>query len=384
MRVLFFLTSLGAGGTERSTAILLPELRARGLDCHVAVLKRTSVGDEQSVIGQGFPIHHVRGRTIVGRVRAMRALVRAVEPDLVHTAVFDADVVGRLAGWRSGTPVVSSLVNTSYDPARHRDANVRRWKLRAVQCIDGWTARHLASGFHAVSEGVADANVEHLRLPRDRISVVERGRAPESIQPSSPGAVSRVRQELGVPVAAPIVLTVGRLEFQKGHVVLLDAIAAMLAGWEKAAKPITVFAGRPGNASQAVAERIRALGLEKHVRVLGHRTDVPDLLAAADVFVLPSWYEGTAGVVLEAMAAGVPVVSSDVVGLRGVLDDGSTAVLVPAGDADALLAALTDVLSDSSATNDMVGRARLAFEQRFTLARSADRMVAFYESAVGL
>ena len=99
-------------------------------------------------------IHSFDGLSRWNQFRGLRRLIRRVRPDIVHTAIFDADVVGRIAGWRTGAKVVSSLVNTSYAP-RARLIQHLSTKLRFAQSLDGWTARHLTDRIHAVSEGVA-------------------------------------------------------------------------------------------------------------------------------------------------------------------------------------------------------------------------------------
>ncbi|MFM8529212.1 MAG: glycosyltransferase, partial [Ilumatobacteraceae bacterium] len=112
------INSLGAGGTERSTSLMLPLMRERGVEVVVFTLKREQVGDEERVRDAGIQVTVLTARRMVGRVRQLRSELKRLAPDVVHTAIFDADVVGRLAAIRTGIPVVSSLVNTPYDPER--------------------------------------------------------------------------------------------------------------------------------------------------------------------------------------------------------------------------------------------------------------------------
>jgi glycosyltransferase involved in cell wall biosynthesis len=215
-----------------------------------------------------------------------------------------------------------------------------------------------------------------LKLEPERITVVERGRDPARFEP-----VGLTREEararIGVDVDAEVVLAVGRQEFQKGLVHLLDAVATTLLGRPKL---VVLIAGRAGNATAAIDARLAARGdLVDRVRMLGHRDDVPSLLAAADVFALPSLYEGTAGAAIEAMAASVPVVASRVSGMDGVLEDDRNALLVPPGDVGALGVAIARALDDEALRARLGAAGRATFAERFTLARSADEMVALYE-----
>jgi glycosyltransferase involved in cell wall biosynthesis len=381
VRVVFVINSLGAGGTERSTAVLLPRLRALGVDAVVVCLGHRDEGDEQQVLAQGFDVRVIEARSWPGRVRELRRILRAVAPAVVHTAIFDADIVGRLAAAGTGIPVMSSLVNTPYDPSRLGDPNVVAWKLRVLREVDSRTGRSLVSRFHAVTEGVAVDGAATLRIPTERISVVERGRDPEALGRRDPARRARVREQLALAAGDELILAVGRQEFQKGHVHLVAAFGALARDRPGA---VLAIAGRTGNATDAIDRAIAALEDPGRVRMLGHRDDVADLLVAADVFAMPSLYEGTAGAAIEALALEVPVVASDLDGTRGVLMDGANARLVPAARPDALRRALVEVLDDPEAAGVRVARGRELFEDRFTLDRSATRMVELYREVAGL
>jgi glycosyltransferase involved in cell wall biosynthesis len=378
VRVAFVINSLGAGGTERSTTVLLPHLRDRGIEPVVLVLAHRAEGDEATVIEAGFAVHVVEPTALVARVRALRGHLGALRPDVVHTAIFEADVAGRLAAIGTGIPVISSLVNTPYDPERLRDPNVSSRKLQAVRAIDGATGRLLTTRFHAVTEGVAEDAVTSLHLPPSRISVVERGRDPQALGRRSAPRRAAVRDRLGWGDDRTLVLAVGRQEHQKGHVHLVRALARLSGGRPEIEVAI---AGRSGNATAAIEAAVASTPPEVRDRIhlLGHRDDIPDLLAAADVFAMPSLYEGTAGAAIEAFALEVPVVATTLRGTRGLLIDGENALLVPVGDDRALADAILATLDDPDATATRVKAGRNAFEERFTLERSADAMAALYQ-----
>jgi len=377
VRVAFVINSLGAGGTERSTAVLLPHLRDRGIEPVVIALAHRDEGDEQAVVEAGFEVRFVDATAPLARVRAVRHLLRGTRPDVVHTAIFEADIAGRIAAVGTGIPVITSLVNTPYAPARLADPNVSRAKLGVVRAIDGVTGHLLTTRFHAVTQGVAEDAVATLRLRRDRIAVVERGRDPHVLGRRTAERRDRVRAALGWAPDRSIVLAVGRQEHQKGHVHLVRALGHLAA-----ARPDVdvCIAGRAGNASTAIDEAVAALDPSARARVhrLGQRDDVADLLVGADVFALPSLYEGTAGAAIEAFALEVPVVATDLLGTRGLLIDGENATLVPVADDRALAAALTSALDDHEAAAARVAAGRNTFDARFTLHRSADAMAALY------
>lgn len=380
MKILFVIDSLGASGAEHSTATLLPLLRDLGHEVSAATLYDAGFGDEERLRAAGFDVRPLGRRRYLGRVRELRARVRSERPDIVHTALFAGDMVGRVAAWRTGTKVVSSLVNTTYDVARTSDPNIRRWRLRVVQALDVLTGRVMVDRFHAVSAGVADVNARDLRVPRSRISVVQRGRSRGQLGVWSQERRETARAALGIDASAKVVLAVGRQEHQKAHTELVAAIPHLLANVDDL---IVLIAGRDGNASAALRDALQAHPEAKAVvTLLGHRHDVPDLLCAADVLAIPSLYEGTAGAALEAMALRCPVVCTDLAGVRGVLADGVNSVLVPVADAQAMAVALARVLTDTGLADRLRTTGLADFEDRFTIERAAAAMVEFYESVM--
>jgi glycosyltransferase involved in cell wall biosynthesis len=141
-------------------------------------------------------------------------------------------------------------------------------------------------------------------------------------------------------------------------------------------------AGRDGNASSMLRGIHAQLGLAGRFRMLGHRNDVGDLMAASDVLVLPSRVEGVAGAVIEAMAMRLPVVCSDLPSLREVVEVGGNAVVTPVDDADALSAAIESLLADRRRREAFAERSGRRFEERFDLDRSVSRMLDLYRAVV--
>lgn len=382
MKIAFVINGLGAGGTERSTTLMLPLLLERGVEVEVFTLKREQVGDEQRVRDMGIPVTLLSGTKWASRIRSLRRELKRFQPDLVHTAIFEADVIGRIAAIGTRVPVVSSLVNTPYDPVRRSDPRVRPWRLGVLRIIDGITGRRLVTMFHSVSQGVADANIRALRLRPERVVVVDRGRPVEQLGERSAERNQRVRHQLGVADDDLVLVTVGRQEYQKAHVDLIEALDLVLAHRPNA---LLLVAGRDGNATPDIQSALAAHpAAANRTRLLGHRDDVGDLLAAADLFVMPSKYEGTAGAALEAMAMSLPIVVTDVEGLRGVLAHDRNAVLVPVGDRAALATAILRLIDDPAFAGDIARSAKADFEARFRLDRSVDSMIALYRRTIDM
>ncbi len=376
MKVLLLLDSLWAGGTERSLVELLPYLLEAGIRPSVVCFQQHPGEDlVDQVPADRVDVTFLPARRLVERVRALRSLLRRERPDILHSSLFTADLTGRLAA--AGLPVVvlNSLVNTSYEPGRFADPRIRRWRLRAVQLVDALTARLLVDHFHAVSRATRDSAVQRLGLPPQRITVVWRGRAPERLGRPSEERRRRVRSALGVAPGAPVVLQVGRQEFQKGQIHLLRAAARLRTRHPDLR---VLVAGRRGHASADLEAEARHLGLGEHLHLLGHREDVPELLAAADIFALPSLFEGYPGALVEAMGLSLPVVASDIPPVREVVEPGRSARLVEPGSDEELATALDALLADPEEASRLGRRGRQLFLDHHRTEAVAPGMVGLY------
>jgi glycosyltransferase involved in cell wall biosynthesis len=381
MKVCFVIDSLGSGGAERSTAVMLPYLRDRGVDASVITLYRATEGNEDEVRNSGFPVRVLRETSVTGRAREVRRLIKSERPDILHTALFASDQVGRLAALGTQTKVITSLVNTPRTARPAWGVGPAPWKVRVVNAVDLITSHLLVDRFHAVTPGVARAFEKKYHLRARRITVVERGRSPVDLGERTDERRSRVRKSLCIDPGAEVVLAAGRHDFQKAHVDLIRAIADLVA-----ARPdiLLLIAGREGEATEEIKMELAATrGLNDHVRLLGFRPDVPDLLVAADVMALSSRFEGTAGIALEAMALGTPIASTRLDGMDGVLVAGSNALIVPIGEPAAMATAIARLLDDRELAAELAATAQRDFLERFTIDRAADRMVAMYRDLVG-
>lgn len=380
MRVLYVIDGLWVGGTERSLAEMLPALARCGVEPTVACLRRRREGVEAEVRASGVEVVILDGPGLLRQVRSLRRLVRRRRPAVVHSALFRSNLVARLA--RATTPhtvLVNSLVNVSYGAARLRDPAIAAWKLRLVQLVDAVTGRLWVDRFHAVSEAVKQAAVEQLRIPERRVGVVVRGRDARRLGEPSEERRRRVRRVLGLHEAARVIVNTGRQEHQKGHDVLLAALAEPRLA---ALRPVVLVCGRHGHVSAALHRQRERLGLGDAVRFLGHRDDVPDVLAAADAFVLPSRHEGFPGAVLEAMALALPVVASDIAPMREIVAAGARALLVSPDDPTELATALRTTLSDAERARTDGAHNRRLFLHRFSVERSAASLVGLYQDAL--
>jgi glycosyltransferase involved in cell wall biosynthesis len=339
-RVLYLIDSLGMGGAERGLALTVRHLDRSQVEPEVAALWGP-YDNAGAILDAGIPVHRLGirpGAWAVLAVLRVRRLLKRGRFDAVHTQVVWASITGRIAGRLAGVKVLSHIANVDAMglDRPERSARVAR-KAGLIARLDDWTGRHLVDRFVAISEAVRDHPVRGPSWDRTKISVVLRGqelgrlreRATEPISPPLPQAPS-----------GPQILIVARLSEQKGHRYLLEALPDVFDAFPDARLLIC----GDGHLREELRERAARFGPQ--VEFLGIRADVPALLAACDLFVFPSLWEGQGNALLEAMAIGAPIVATAIPSTLGTLDDGVDAVLVPPADPSALSKAMVAMLSD--------------------------------------
>jgi glycosyltransferase involved in cell wall biosynthesis len=379
LTVLFLIDSLGTGGAERALAEKLPHLRRLGIATICVALRPRDEGVQRELQADGFEVHVLDARGFLSRLVALRRLLRARRPDLVETTLFHADLVGRVAAAGTGIPLVTRLVNTDYDPVRLQDPALGKTRFHVSRALDGWTARHLTSRVYANSEAVRTAAVRDLGLRSASVTVFREGRDPGRLVERSAERREAARAALGLDSGQEVLVTVGRQDFQKGHPFLLEALALLLPSRPRL---VLLIAGRAGDSSRRLEALCTTLGIGAHVRFLGHRDDVPEVLAAGDLFAFPSLYEGLPGAVVEAMALGLPIVASDIAPVREAIGHEQNARLVAAADPVALAEAIRGVLDDPDTARTLGRRGRAQFETHGGIELVCGQLAAFYRDIV--
>jgi glycosyltransferase involved in cell wall biosynthesis len=224
--------------------------------------------------------------------------------------------------------------------------------------------------FVAVAESVRQALVRNEGLPPERIQIVHNG---ISLEPMANWSADRrnVRRELGVSDDTFLVLQVARLDPIKDH---KTAIRAVARAAELNPRIYLAIVG-DGREKAAIEQEVQSHSLGDRIKMLGQRNDVTRLLAVADAFLLTSVSEGLPVTIIEAMAAGLPVVATGVGGVTELVSDGASGLLAPAGDAEGLARALVKLASDAKLRNELTSRAKREAETDF----SEDRMILDYD-----
>jgi len=356
VRVMHVVFGLRPGGMELGVVKLASGLDPRRVQSTICSTRPT--GDLNHLLPPSvrtFELNRRHGNDL-RLIWDLHGLFRRERPHIVHTHAWGTLLEGLIAARLAGVPIVVHGEHGTLQLRAHQ-----RWLQQRA-----WAA---ADCVLSVSSRLADRMAAETGFDRQGITVIRNG-----VDLSRFGTPDRAgaRASLALSGDVPVVGSVGRLVPVKDHAALLDAVALLHRDGLEA----TLVLAGDGPERGALQTRASALGLQDAVRFLGHRPDVEAVLAALDVFALPSVSEGLSNTILEAMATGLPVVATRVGGADELVDDEVTGILTPVGSPPPMAAALSRLFRDSALRSAMGSAGRGRVEAEFALAG----MVRHYES----
>ena len=384
MNVLHLIETLGSGGAERLLFTNLKHLKSEEIKSEVVTVFDRDGYWRESIERLNVQVSSLNCSgykdVLTGVARLMKHLGKT-SPDLIHTHLFTANIIGRMAGRLSGVPVISSVHNPEYEPEAGAGASpaVRR-KIATARIVDAITARTCCTRMIAVSEHVKESTVTRLGYPASKIDVVYN---PADISEAVSEQVSRrdVLQSLGLQEDSILLLNVGRLSPQKGFIDAVRALPEVLSSVPNARLVSVGAQADPTYRSKVVAE-MESLDLSHAVHLAGERRDIWSVLNQCDVFVFPSRFEGLGIALAEAMCAGRACVASDIAPLTEFVKDGVNGVLVPPGDSRRLAESILGLINDRERRESIGKAARLTALELFQPSGAAEKLKAIYYSTV--
>ena len=334
--VTFLSTSLAYGGAENQLVQLAVRLKRRGWRTNVISITPPTAFTEL-LATEGVPCASLEVKnklTSPASVHKLLGLLGRWRPQLLHTHLFHANLLGRATRPLHRLPLVSTLHSVN-EGGRHREL--------AYRLTD-----KLSSATTIISQRAAEQHLRRGVVSRGRARVVPNGVDMQAFTPERAG--KNVRRALGLG-DAPLLLTVGRFTPAKDYPNLFRAFQHVAA---RRPEVVLLVVGA-GELEGELRELVTSLDLAENVRFLGTRSDVPDLMNAADLYVMASAWEGLPMVLLEASACGLPVVSTNVGGVSEVVLDGKTGYLTPPHDPAALAASILKMLSLSRSSRRAMG-----------------------------
>jgi glycosyltransferase involved in cell wall biosynthesis len=362
LRIAQMLESDGPGGAETVIIRLSTALRDRGHTVFpVGPTHRVGwLGARLRELGFEPDTFTIRRPLDWRCLRDLTRLLRARRVDVVHSHEFTMAVYGAAAARWLGVPHVISMHGSQYVTAKWRRRAALRWAFRSSAAVVGVSADTTA---HLVRE---------LAVPPALLRTIPNG------VPYRAGDSLAARRALGVRDDEVLVLAVGNLIARKGHALLIGALANV--------PPTVGTRWRLAIAGQGEErERLLALARERQVAdrvsLLGQRADVPDLLAAADIFAMPSLWEGLPLALLESMFAGPAIVASRTSGIPEAITEGVEGLLTTPGDEGALCEALTQLLASAETRARLGAAARVRAQAQFSMERMTDAYETLYRAA---
>lgn len=333
----------------------------------VCLIKGGPLEQEFEKLGIPVVIFGRKGKLDFGLVFRVASWLKRERAVVVHTHLFTADTYGRLSARLAGVPAVFSTVHNIVNP----------WKGSGRKLIDRLFAR-LSTAVVGCSEEVTQTLATRDKIPASKLVSIPNG---IDLQKFSSFSGAGVRSEFGLPEDRPLIGVVGRLHEQKAHGDLFRALAELPQVRDKQLNCLVIGTG---DLQEALKQQVKALGLEECVIFTGMRTDVPRLVAAMDVFVMSSHWEGLPIALLEAMASSKAVLCTRVGGIPDVVIDGENGLLVEPRDVPQFAKRLDDLLQDPALRARLGQRARETVIARFDVSRTAAAYNRLHQQALGL
>jgi len=304
--------------------------------------------------------------------RALRDFFLAERPDIVHTHSSKTGILGRLAAHAARVPTIVHTVHGYAFPGESRRA------IKAIFKFLEKRAGRVTDRMIVLNDTDASIARDLLGVPDRRLALLPNGVDVDTYAPATAEQRQSVRQS-AFGIGSPdhlIVGMVGRLWLQKNPQCFVRAAIRVAAQRPNA----SFFMIGDGEFRRELEVMIQGSGHADRIRILGWRSDVPELLRALDVMVLPSRWEGMPLAILEAMSSAVPVIASDIPGNHHLVDDGGDGRLFPLDDDEALAKALIDLIDDPAKRARFSARARAKVMARYTLASRMDKITAIYDA----
>ena len=370
LRVLHLLNSFELGGTERQAVELLKRLDRTRYDVRLAAIQRKGpLYDEIAPLYPDlleFPLNSLYNARALRQMRRLRTWLRTERIDVLHAHDFYAGWLGTLAAQFTSVRVIACQ--------RHL-----RLSDRWVHAFGRRVINRLAHRVVVNAEMIRAHVLETGTAKPTQLVVIRNGLSFQPDQVDRAAMRATLCRELGLTGAVKLIGSVANLRPVKGHRYLLQAAAQVLRQIPDAH---FVLIGA-GELRAAIQMQAAELGIGQHLHLLGHRSDAAQLAQGFDLAVLASLHEGLPNTVLEAMAAGVPVVSTAVGGARELIVDNETGFLVPAADAAGLASKIIDVLANETKRARVAARGRAFVTEQFSMRRMVAATEQLYDELGG-
>jgi glycosyltransferase involved in cell wall biosynthesis len=368
MRVLIVIDSLGTGGAEKSMVELAKYLVQNNSQVMFVCSDYREVSYDEEIRKFKIPIFYLKRKKFFSKVIELNSIIKKFEPDIIHSVLFRSNILIRFCKLFFKNPVViQSLVNTPYSKERKKDSKLSWRKFMLAKQLDKWTARIIPSYYHAITTTV----LNHYKLIYnigDNFRIIYRGRKKNNF------IEHEVESEF-------VVINVGRQEFAKGQINLIKAMKYIEDQYGIYDIKLQIL-GFEGKSSDNLVNYINENNLHNRLEIAGFVRNVEKRLSTSSVFAFPSYYEGLGGALIEAFAAGLPCVCSDLPVLKEVVGDPKGALFCPPGDYKCLGDQIVKLYKDEKLRMALGEISLKRFESAFILDEINKEIIEMYEDCL--
>jgi len=356
--ILHIIQSLDNGGCENMLLRLLPLID----DFEHKIITLKELGELASkFVSAGIAVETIHCNSLfdIPGILRLRELVREENPDVIITYLFHADMLGRLL-LRTKHTLIIPFLRTTYNHPKYVIARILEWLTNPL------VKKYLAN-----SEAVKDFYVKNIGVQPEKITVIPNGIDIAYFDSITPDP--ELRKSLGIKPDDFVIICVANLHINKGHRYLLEAFEQLhslpshpFQGGESKRGLKLILVG-DGTERKNLEQQIKNYQSKNNILFLGRRTDIPQLLKISDIFVLPTMFEGMSNAILEAMASGLPVITTGIPENKEIIEDNKTGLIVPVKNSIALAQTIEKLLGDKNQSESLGGNARKKIQEYFDL-----------------
>lgn len=365
MKILIVIDSLGPGGAEKSMVEFAKFIQTTEHEVIFICQDNRKVNFEDQLKEVGIEVYYFENKKFLGRVKELATFINKYNPDIIHSVLVGSNLLLRMSRLitKKGK-IVQSLVNTPYSLERKKDSKLPWQKFLLVKQIDKWTARVIPAFYHSITQSVHE-HYRPLYNIGENFQIIHRGRYENSSQKSP-------YNKDGFSL-----INVGRQQFAKGQINILKALKFIEEKYKVKNISLNIL-GIKGKSSEELKKYVLENGLADRVEILGYVDDVEKRLVNASAFIFPSYYEGLGGALIEAFAAKLPCICSDIPVLKEVVGTDNGALFCFPGDHKCLGEQIFKLYSDKDLQKTLSNYSYSRFQEKFRMEKINEEMLNMY------
>ena len=361
IKILYFLSTAEYGGTETKVLALVTHLPSDQFDRHVCFLGNQEGPISKQLQRNNIPVTFLNFRVSQAyqRIKTIYSFFKEHAFDIIHVYGLRANLITRIIGKIARMPIILGGLESIHS-SDHRDDSDSPLPLFldriTMPLIKAYVSNSQAAVDFFISKG----------FPPEQFHVIYNG-----IQVALYQNASKIQNQFN---KMPVIVNVANLRHVKHHDLLINACAKL----KRNGTPFHLNLVGKGPLKDSILQQINALGLTNEVSLLGERSDIPYILSTSDIFVLSSYFEGMPVSIMEAMASGLPIISTDVGGVSELVDNGNTGILVPSNHVDLLSRAIELLLLNPSLRQKMGAAGRNKVQTEFSFQTMINHYISYY------